>query len=36
MNIDNPATNYLSSYLNSNDVIPEITLDAIFKAVKRI
>lgn len=36
MSIDTPAAEYLSGYLNNNEVIPEISLDTIFKAVQRI
>jgi len=36
MSIDTPAAEYLSGYLNNNEVVPEISLDTIFKAVQRI
>ena len=36
MGIDTPAAKYLSGYLNNNEEIPEISLDAVFKAVQRI
>ena len=34
--IDTPAAQYLSGYLNSNDEIPEISLDVVFKAAQII
>jgi hypothetical protein len=34
--IDTPAAQYLSGYLNSNDEIPQISLDVVFKAAQRI
>lgn len=36
LGIDNPSAEYLSHYLNDNDCIPDISMDAVLKAVNTI